>query len=113
MTVKIGETDISKYITPPNIADTYRAQSVAQTLNGSLVVDRIGGTKKRITVMFPLLPLAKWEEIKALILPISFSVSVDSAAYTMHLDGEIPTPIKFAAGDDVMCGEISLTFEEM
>ena len=43
MTVKIGDIDISRYILPPEITDVFRSQSVAQTLNGSLVVDRICG----------------------------------------------------------------------
>ena len=41
MILKIGDIDVSKFILPPDIADTFRSQSVNQTLNGSLVVDRI------------------------------------------------------------------------
>lgn len=114
MTVKIGDFDISGYILPPDIADVFRSQSVAQTLNGSLVVDRISElTKTRISVQIPLISRAKWEQIKALIKPISFTVSVDSRVYTVHLDGDIPTPILYADGADVMCTDIALTFEEM
>ena len=114
MTVKIGDIDISRYILPPEITDVFRSQSVAQTLNGSLVVDRISElTKTRVAVQIPLIPRAKWEEIKAAIKPISFAVSVDSKTYTVHLDCDIPTPILYADGADVMCSEISLTFEEM
>ena len=114
MTVKIGDIDISGYILPPDITDVFRSQSVAQTLNGSLVVDRISElTKTRISVQIPLISRAKWEQIKALIKPISFTVSVDSRAYTVHLDGDIPTPILYADGADVMCTDIALTFEEM
>lgn len=114
MTVKIGDIDISGYILPPDITDVFRSQSVAQTLNGSLVVDRISElTKTRISVQIPLISRAKWEQIKALIKPISFTVSVDSRVYTVHLDGDIPTPILYADGADVMCTDIALTFEEM
>ena len=114
MTLKIGDIDVSKYILPPDIADTFRSQSVNQTLNGSLVVDRISElSKKRISVQFPIIPLAKWEEIKAVIKPITFNVSVDSSVYSVHLSGDIPTPVLYADGEDVMCSEISLVFEEM
>ena len=114
MVLKIGDVDVSKYILPPDIADTFRSQSVNQTLNGSLVVDRISElSKKRISVQFPIVPLAKWEEIKAIIKPITFNVSVDSSVYSVHLSGDIPTPVLYADDDDVMCSEISLVFEEM
>ena len=114
MVFKIGDIDVSGIILPPEINDTFRSQSVAQTLNGSLVVDRISElTKARITVQIPLVPKAKWEAIKAVIKPISFVVSVDSTSYTVHLDGDIPTPILYADGDNIMCSDISLTFEEM
>lgn len=110
MILKIGDIDVSKFILPPDIADTFRSQ----TLNGSLVVDRISElSKKRISVQFPIVPLAKWEEIKAVIKPITFNVSVDSSVYSVHLSGDIPTPVLYADGDDVMCSEISLVFEEM
>lgn len=114
MVLKIGDIDVSKLILPPDISDTFRSQSVNQTLNGSLVVDRISELcKKRISVQFPLIPRAKWEEIKAVIKPIAFSVSVDSKTYSVHLSGDIPTPVLYADGDDVMCSDISLIFEEM
>lgn len=114
MTFKIGEIDISKLISPPEITDTFRSQSVNYTLNGSLIVDRISELmKKRIAVQIPLIAQKKWEEIKAVIRPISFEVSVDGAAYTVHLDGDLPTPVLYADGGEVMCGDISLTFEEM
>lgn len=114
MTFKIGDIDVSKLILPPEMTDAFRSQSVNYTLNGSLVVDRISElSKKRISVQFPLIPLAKWEEIKAIIKPISFAVSVDSVSYTVHLDGDIPTPVLYADGEDIMCSDISLTFEEM
>lgn len=114
MVFKIGEIDVSKFIQPPEITDTFRSQSVNQTLNGSLVVDRISElTKKRITVQLPLVTKAKWEEIKAVITPISFSVSIDGTSWTVHLDGDLPTPILYADGEDIMCSDISLTFEEM
>lgn len=49
MILKMGDIDVSKFILPPDIADTFRSQSVNQTLNGSLVVDRISElSKKRI-----------------------------------------------------------------
>lgn len=103
MILKIGDIDVSKFILPPDIADTFRSQSVNQTLNGSLVVDRISElSKKRISVQFPIVPLAKWEEIKTVIKPITFNVSVDSSVYSVHLSGDIPTPVLYADGDDVM-----------
>ena len=52
-------------------------------------------------------------QIKSVIRPISFTVSVDSVTYTVHLDGDIPTPVLYADGDDIMCSDISLTFEEV
>lgn len=114
MVLKIGDIDVSGLILPPSIDDTFRSQAVNQTLNGSLVVDRISElSKKRISVQFPLIPLAKWEEIKAVIKPITFNVSVDSKTYSVHLSGDIPTPVLFANGEDVMCSDISLVFEEM
>lgn len=114
MTLKIGDIDVSKLILPPDISDTFRSQSVNQTLNGSLVVDRVSELcKKRISVQFPIISLAKWEEIKAVIKPITFNVSVDSKNYSVHLSGDIPTPVLYADGDDVMCSDISLIFEEM
>lgn len=114
MTFKIGEIDVSKLILPPDINDVFRSQSVNQTLNGSLVVDRISElSKKRIEVRFPMIPLEKWTEIKAVIKPITFSVSVDGDTYSVHLSGDIPTPVLFANGDEIMCSDISLTFEEM
>lgn len=114
MILKIGDIDVSRLILPPDITDTFRSQAVSQTLNGSLVVDRISElSKKRIAVQFPLIPLAKWEKIKAVIKPITFNVSVDSKTYSVHLSGDIPTPVLYADGNDVMCSEISLTFEEM
>lgn len=114
MTFKIGDIDVSKLILPPEMIDTFRSQSVNYTLNGSLVVDRISElTKKRITVQIPLIPSDKWEEIKTVIKPISFSVSVDSTSYTVHLEGDIPTPVLYADGANIMCSDISLTFEEM
>lgn len=114
MVFKIGDIDVSKLILPPDITDTFRSQSVAQTLNGSLVVDRISEfTKKRISVTFPVVLLSKWEEIKEVIKPISFAVSIDSKSYTVHLDGDMPTPILYADGSNTMCSDISLTFEEM
>ena len=114
MVLKIGDIDVSKFALPPDIADTFRSQSVNQTLNGPLVVDRISEyTKRRITVQLPLLPKSKWEEIKAVITPISFSVSIDGTTWTVHLDGDLPTPILYADGEDIMCSDISLIFEEM
>ncbi|MBP1578994.1 MAG: hypothetical protein J6B57_02785 [Oscillospiraceae bacterium] len=114
MTFKIGDIDVSKLILPPEITDTFRSQSVNQTLNGSLVVDRISElSKKRIEVRFPMITLEKWTEIKAVIKPITFSVSVDSDTYSVHLSGDIPTPVLFANGDEIMCSDISLTLEEM
>lgn len=114
MTFKIGDIDVSKLVLPPEITDTFRSQSVNYTLNGSLVVDRISElTKKRITVQIPLIPGEQWTAIKAVIKPISFTVSVDSAEYTVHLDGDIPTPVLYADSDNIMCSDITLTFEEM
>lgn len=114
MTVKIGEIDVSAVILPPEITDTFRSQSINYTLNGSMIVDRISSfTKKRITVQIPLISGEKWAEIKEIIKPIAFTVSVGSAAYTVHLDGDIPTPMLYADGEDIMCSDITLTFEEM
>lgn len=114
MVFKIGELDVSKLILPPEIIDTFRSQSVNYTLNGSLVIDRISElTKRRITVQIPLISGEKWTELKETIRPISFAVSIDGAAYTVHLDGDLPTPVLYADGGEVMCGDITLTFEEM
>lgn len=114
MTFKIGDIDVSSLILPPEMSDTFRSQSVNQTLNGSLVVDRISElTKKSITVQIPLISNESWLQIKTVIRPISFTVSVDSVTYTVHLDGDIPTPVLYADGDDIMCSDISLTFEEV
>ena len=114
MTFKIGDIDVSKIILPPDMSDTFRSQSVNNTLNGSLVVDRISElTKKKITVQIPLISGEQWSAIKSVIRPISFTVSVDSVSYTVHLDGDIPTPVLYAVGDNIMCSDISLTFEEV
>ena len=114
MVFKIGEMDVSKLILPPEITDTFRSQSVNYTLNGSIIVDRISElTKKRITVQMPLISQKQWDEIKSVIRPISFTVSIDSAVYTVHLDGDLPAPVLYADGGEVMCGNITLTFEEM
>jgi hypothetical protein len=119
MKIKIGDgttmLDISKFIQPPSIDDTFRSQSVNKTLNGSLVVDRISElTKKRIAIQLPMITLEKWTEIKQVITPITFKVQVDDKEYTMHLDGDtLPTPVLFADGENIMCSDISLTFEEM
>ena len=58
-------------------------------------------------------PVPLGEEIKTVINPITFNVTVDSSVYSVHLSGDIPTPVLYADGDDVMCSEISLVFEEM
>ena len=119
MKIKIGDgttmLDISKFIQPPSIDDTFRSQSVNKTLNGSLVVDRISElTKKSIAIQLPMIPLEKWTEIKQVITPITFKVQVDDKEYTMHLDGDtLPTPVLFADSENIMCSDISLTFEEM
>lgn len=114
MVFKIGTIDISRLILPPEITDTFRSQSVNYTLNGSLIVDRISElTKKKITVQIPLITQKQWNEIRAVIKPISFEISVDSAVYKVHLDGDMPTPVLYAGENEVMCGDISLTFEEM
>lgn len=114
MTFKIGDLDVSKFILPPEITDTFRSQSVTKTLNGSLVIDRISElTKKRISVQIPLIPYDEWEAVKTMILPMTFAVYVDGILYSVHLDGDIPTPILYADGDNIMCSDISLTFEEV
>lgn len=114
MIFMIGDIDMGKLMIPPEISDTFRSQSVNYTLNGSAVIDRISEfAKKRISVQIPLIPNDKWTEIKAVITPMSFPVTVDDSTYTMRLDGDIPTPVIYTTEGGYFCGDISLVFEEV
>lgn len=114
MIFKIGEIDVGKLITPPKIEDTFRSQSIAYTLSGAAVIDRISEyTKKRITVEIPLIAADKWEVLKAVLLAISFSVTVDDTAYIMHLDGDLPSPLLYDNDSERVYSDIKLVFEEV
>lgn len=114
MIFKIGEIDVGKLIIPPEISDTFRSQSVNYTLDGSAVIDRVSAlSKTHIVVQIPLIDSVKWAEIKAVIAAISFPVTVDEKTYTMHLDGDIPTPVIYTADGGYICGDIALSFEEV
>ncbi len=114
MVFKISDIDVGKLILPPQITDVHRSQSVNYTLNGSCIIDRISAAaKKQIAVQIPLIDSAKWAEVKAVISLMSFAVTVDDTAYTMRLDGDIPTPVLYTTEGGYVCSDISLVFEEV
>lgn len=115
MVFKIGDTDVSKCVTPPQITEEYRSQSVNHTLNGSAVVDRIANyPKRRIEVTLSGVDKAVWEPLKAYLKSAAeLNITIDGEVISVYLDGGIPTPIIYAVNDDYLCSEIELAFEEM
>ncbi len=115
MVFKIGDTDVSKCVTPPQITEEYRSQSVNYTLNGSAVVDRIANyPKRRIEVTLCGMDKTAWEVIKKYLKSAAeLSISIDNENIPVYLDGGIPTPIIYAEKNGYVCSEIELAFEEM
>ncbi len=115
MVFKIGDTDVSRCVTPPQITEEYRSQSVNHTLNGSAVVDRIANyPKRRIEVTLGVMDKAAWEALKAYLKSAAeLNITIDGEVISVYLDGGIPTPIIYAKKGGYMCAGMELAFEEM
>ncbi len=107
--------DLSKAVLPPSVTSKNRTESVNYTLGGSAIIDRIADIQKvRMELTFPLITKELWERLKSeFFTEMSFKVLWDGHTYEMRVDGEIPTPVLFAKGQDYTAADIKITLEEL
>ena len=114
MTVKINNTDISEYVTNCDLRHSCRGESTSYSLNGTAYTDRFGDFKISGSVVFGIIPAAKWTSVFAILKSSSFTLEVNGDSYTVHSKGDISAPYAFT---DVKLGDcykdVSVEVEEI
>lgn len=119
MALSIGGVNVENYILSPKISDRYRARSVEYSLNGTALEDRLGGTKKDLTLFFGVISQNLWEQLKDVLK--NKTISVSGYIGTLNVGGtyrlsenDIPTPILYVEENgSYMCEPLSFTLEEV
>ncbi len=121
-TITIAQYDISAYATiQPYVTQKIRSESITYALNGSMLVDRVGQPKKKITVTVGSMPVTLWNTIKSVLSGASFSVvfndgNTNVVNGTFHCMSEIPDNYIYfgqSASDPTLVGGFSLEMEEV
>ena len=114
MTVKINNIDLSEYITECDLRHSCRGESTSYSLNGTAYTDRFGDFKISGSVVFGIIPAAKWTSVFAILKSSSFTLEVNGESYTVHATGDISAPYAFT---DVKLGDcykhVSVEVEEI
>lgn len=114
MTVKINNTDISKYVTNCDLRHSCRGESTSYSLDGTAYTDRFGDFKISGSITFGIVPSAKWKSIFAILKSSSFALVVNADSYTVHAKGDISAPYAYtdaALGDCYK--DVSVEVEEI
>lgn len=114
MTVKINNIDLSEYITECDLRHSCRGESTSYSLNGTAYTDRFGDFKISGSVVFGIIPAAKWTSVFAILKSSSFTLEVSGDFYTVHVKGDISAPYAYT---DATLGEcykdVSVEVEEI
>lgn len=102
MTVKINNIDLSEYITECDLRHSCRGESTSYSLNGTAYTDRFGDFKISGSVVFGIIPAAKWTSVFAILKSSSFTLEVNGDSYTVHAKGDISAPYAYT---DATLGE--------
>lgn len=89
-------------------------ESTSYSLNGTAYTDRFGDFKISGSVVFGIIPAAKWTSVFAILKSSSFTLEVNGDSYTVHAKGDISAPYAFT---DVKLGDcykdVSVEVEEI
>lgn len=118
MALVIGGITVDNMIMPPQISDTYRARSVVYSLDGTALEDRLGGTKKKLTLPFGTISQSQWEALKTVLSQKNITVSgylgsLNVGGTYRLADDEIPTPVLYVKNNTYMCKPFTVTIEEV
>lgn len=113
---------MSGYVTiQPFVSQKIRSESISYALNGSMLIDRVGSPKKKITVTVGSMPAQIWANVKRDIKEPSFAVTFndgfsDVVDGTFHCMSEIPDSYIYFGDDNddpTTVGGFSLEMEEV
>lgn len=120
--ITIAGRNVSGYVTiQPFVSQKIRSESISYALNGSMLIDRVGNPKKRITVTVGSMPAQVWASVKQDIKEPSFAVAFndgfsDVVSGNFHLMSEIPDNYIYfggSSGNPTTVGGFSLEMEEV
>lgn len=116
----IGGVTVDSYISPPTLTHRFRARSVIYALDGTAKEDRLGGTKKLLTLPFAVISSDTWESLRAIMERDNFLVAGNvggaDVSGTFRLSGnDIPTPILYVDRHThkYMCQPFTVVIEEV
>ncbi|MBR1830845.1 MAG: hypothetical protein IJ784_00250 [Ruminiclostridium sp.] len=116
--VVIAGYEVDKYILPPTVTHRNRARSVVYALDGTAKEDRLGSSKKMLTLPFALLPASVWENLRTALQELEITVSGNvgrctvSGKYRMY-GNDLPTPVLYVDNGSYICQPFSVTLEEI
>ena len=120
--ITIGTYDVSGYVTTqPYATQKIRSESVSYALDGSMLIDRVGSPKAKITIAVGSMPRSVWDGLKAVLQTAAFAVAFNDGQSnvitgTFHCMSEIPENYIYfgdSMADPSLVGGFSLELEEV
>lgn len=118
--ITVGGQNVDKYVQMPTVTHRYRARSVVYTLDGTAKEDRLGGSKKVLTLPFVLIKATVWETLRSVLTADTVNVFGSIGGVSVNgnyrlLGNDIPTPILVVerSSNNYVCQPFTVVLEEI